>query len=244
MKGQSLFPMKGKFQGQSQKGRHLCADIFGLSRQENSCSLRRSGRRPPTQGPNKAKRSGERWRCCLPVPVCVCLSSCLGLGLSGLCSAGVCPVRWGVFLLFPGRLFLVGTVPKTGHAISGIPSPRLRFRGRFYLVFMAVTYGAASLLIIVDLSLLSTFWRLMSRARGSCVSSTFVHVVEATILPAVAAQANSGRLTHSFFKPNVRFLPREKKSMKAQVSGERPRGQYSIFCLFVPRSSAGSIINH
>ena len=34
------------------------------------------------------------------VPVCVSLSSCLGLGLSGLCLSGVCPVRCLVFCSF------------------------------------------------------------------------------------------------------------------------------------------------
>ena len=131
MKEMSLNPMKEKLRPEGQKRRHLCADFFGLSRQENSLLLLSARaptqgpskeRRPPTQEPSRAKRSGERrWgsSCGLAlVLVCVCLSSCPCLGSPGPCWCGVCRVRCLVSCCFRGASCFVGAVPKTGHCGS------------------------------------------------------------------------------------------------------------------------------
>ena len=93
--------------------------LFEISNKEDQRT------RAPTQESSREKRSGEKERCfflaCLPlVLVCVCLSSCLGLGSSGLCWSGVCPVRCLIFCCFRGVSFLLGRVPKTGNDLSGI----------------------------------------------------------------------------------------------------------------------------
>ena len=128
--------------------------------------------RVPTHGPNKVKRSGKGGRA-----ASLCAGVCLLVFLSWSRVVWVVFVRCApcplpCLLLFPGRLFLVGTVPKIGHVISGFSLPRPRHGGRFYPGFMAVTYGAASLLILVDLSLLSTLRRLISRAAAAAVSAS------------------------------------------------------------------------
>ena len=90
-------------------------------------------------------------------------------------------------LLLFSWCFFVGAVPKTGNDILGIPLPRPRLRARSNLGYMAIAYGAASPLIIIDLSLLSTLRRLVSRAVAAVVSAVSaslsfgLHIVETTL---------------------------------------------------------------
>ena len=157
MNGKSLKPMKGKSLGpEGQKGRHLCADIFGLSRQENSCSFRRSGRRPKdrTERLNKAQRSVERWRRCLPLSWCV-----------SVCR--VCALSVALSFVVSEASFPCGHRPEDQTRQFRYPFTTASLWWSVLPGFHAVTYGAASPLILVDLSLLSTLRRLVSASISS-----------------------------------------------------------------------------
>ena len=131
--GDKLESHEGKnLRPEGQKGRHLCADSFGWSRQENSCSFCRS-RRAPTQEPFKAKPSGERRRCFFLGGSCPCAVAFLLVLLSGSRVVRAVFVRRLPRLLpcrlfFRGASFLVGAVPKTGNDFLGIPARRRRLR--------------------------------------------------------------------------------------------------------------------
>ena len=193
MKEKSLNPMKGKSKGQRAGREDTCA-LTSLDCRDKRTVVPSDGRAPiqgqsKERGPDprtvKGKTFGGK---VAAASVCVCRSSCLGLGFV-LVRCVPCPL--------PCLLLFLGTVPEDQTRHSRYPlataSPWWSVLPGLHGSYVWRRFSTLSCRLFEVADVEASHF---TCCRGSRVSPNLVHVVEATLLPTVAAQANSGRLIY------------------------------------------------